>query len=156
MADDITQQIIDDQKQILSALYDRANTYNSIILVIGYAGFFGLWSLIRDYVTPYQALWSALLISISLVALIFFEIYKMIFSSWIILTWQKELIEVKTGEIYNFTQRWNGFKSKLDTANLWHIRIWIIQLCIIIPTALIATGIMFWAFITNLLFLYRP
>lgn len=156
MPDDMAQQTIEDQKQILSALYDRSHTYNSIILVIGYAGFFGLWTLIKDYIADWQALWAALLISISLIALIFFETYKMIFSSWLVLTWQKELIEVKPGQTYDFMERWNVFKLRLATANLWHIRIWIVQLCIIIPTALAASGIMLWAFISNLFQLYFP
>jgi len=156
MPDDIAQKIIEDQKQMLSTMYDRSHTYNSIILVIGYAGFFGLWTLVRDYISSGQALWGALLISISLIALIFFETYKMIFSSWLILTWQKELIEVKPNQPYDFIERWNVFKAKLNTANLWHIRVWVVQLCITIPTALAAAGIMFWAFISNLLQLYFP
>ena len=156
MPDDIAQKIIEDQKQMLSTMYDRSHTYNSIILVIGYAGFFGLWTLIRDHISSGQALWGALLISISLIALIFFETYKMIFSSWLIWTWQKNLIEIELGQHYDFVERWNVFRAKLNTANLWHIRIWVIQLCIIIPTALAAAGVMLWAFISNLLQLYLP
>ncbi len=156
MPEGIVKQIIEDQKQILSTLYDRSHTYNSIILVIGYAGFFGLWTLIKDYITDWQALWAAFLISISLVALIFFETYKMIFSSWLVVTWQRELIEEKPDQTYDFLERWNLFKSKLATANLWHIRIWIVQLIIIIPTALAASGIMLWAFVSNLFQLYLP
>lgn len=154
MPDDIAQKIIEDQKQMLSTMYDRTHTYNSIILVIGYAGFFGLWTLIKDHISSRQALWGALLISISLIALIFFETYKMIYSSWLILTWQKELIEVRPGQTYDFIERWNVFKAKLNTANLWHIRIWVVQLCIVIPTALAAAGIMLWAFISQLFKLY--
>ena len=156
MTDDISQKIIEDQKQIVSTLYDRSHTYNTIILVIGYAGFFSIWSLVKDHISPAQVLWAALLISISLTALIFFETYKMIFTSRLIFKWNKELIEVKPGETYDFAERWADFKVKLDTANIWNIRIWIVQLCIIIPTALAATGIMLWAFISHLFKLYFP
>jgi hypothetical protein len=69
-------------------------------------------------------------------------------------TGSKELIEVKPGQTYDFIERWNVFKAKLNTANLWHIRIWVVQLCIIIPTALAAAGIMLWAFISQLFQLY--
>ncbi|NLB80046.1 MAG: hypothetical protein GX800_00180 [Clostridiaceae bacterium] len=96
------------------------------------------------------------MVSISLIALIFFETYKMIYTSRLVFKWNKELIEVAPDEPYDFPERWKSFKTRMDTANIWHIRIWIVQLCIIIPTALAAAGIMLWAFISNLFQLYLP
>lgn len=156
MTEDIAQKIIEDQKQLVSTLYDRSQTYNTIILAIGYAGFFSLWALVKDHISSIYALWAALYISISLIALIFFETFKMIYTTWLILSWKKELIDVEPGQQYDFIQRWNTFKSMIDTANIWHIRIWVIQLCIVVPTGLVASSIMVWSFISQLFQLYRP
>jgi len=83
--DDISEKIVENQKQMLSTIYDRANAYNTIILLIGYTGFFSLWVLVKDKISTKQALWSAIFILLSLLNLVLFEVYKMIYSAWIIL-----------------------------------------------------------------------
>lgn len=150
MTDNQNQQIIEDQKQMLSTIYDRANVYNTIILLIGYTGFFSLWVLIKDEITSKQALWSAIFISISLLSFVLFEVYKMIYSTWMILRWKKDLID-KTSENCDFVSNYKKFKKKIDTANILHIWIWIIQLIIVIPTGFAAASIMIYAFIANLI-----
>jgi hypothetical protein len=142
--------MVERQERLASMLYDRANTYNSIVMVIGYASFFSLWALTRNDISKCQALWAAVLISVSLIGLVIFETYKMIFTSWIIFIWKKLLIDTKPVDWNAAVENHKEFEKRVATANIWHIRIWIIQLSIIIPTGFLAAAIMLWAFLSAL------
>ncbi|MGH9795591.1 MAG: hypothetical protein ACRD5G_12535, partial [Candidatus Acidiferrales bacterium] len=57
-----------------STLLDEAGTYTKIIMGLGYGGFFAGWSGSKAYLPPKLLLASALLMTISLVLYILFEI----------------------------------------------------------------------------------
>ena len=71
-------QIGEAQEKLLTTSFDKAATYTTVIIFGGYAGFFALWQLSKDYLSKEQALWSALLILISLLSFVLFEVAKMI------------------------------------------------------------------------------
>jgi hypothetical protein len=77
-----------DQKQLLSelsniqkSLFDQASTYTKVILGLGYAGFFGAWAGTKANLHPWELVSSALLICLSLVAYVAFEIFQARFIS---------------------------------------------------------------------------
>ena len=72
----VNQQLLDAQKELLSAMYSRANAYTNLILGAGYGGFFAIWAFTRDQLTAPQVLWSALLVLLSLLTFVAFEVYK--------------------------------------------------------------------------------
>ena len=73
-------QVIQDyQIKLLSALFDKATAYANLIIMAGYAGFFGLWSFTKDKLTPMQVFWSALFITISASVFVIFETFKIPF-----------------------------------------------------------------------------
>jgi hypothetical protein len=74
-------EMFDLQVKVFSTLYDKAVAYTNLIVIAGYAGFFGLWSLTRPYLTKPIALTAALLLAISLTIFVAFEIVKMVNSS---------------------------------------------------------------------------
>jgi hypothetical protein len=57
------------QIQLNAGLFDKAAAYTKIIAVVGYAGFFGVWQLTKEYLTREAILASALAIGISIFAL---------------------------------------------------------------------------------------
>jgi hypothetical protein len=76
-----TKEIVDAQIKVFSAVYEKARTYTNLVIVAGYAGFFGLWSLTREYLAPRSALIAAALMGISIAGFVFFEIAQMIFTT---------------------------------------------------------------------------
>jgi uncharacterized membrane protein (DUF2068 family) len=70
--------IVETQIKIVSATFDKAVAYTNVIVIGGYAAFFGLWSLTKQYMTAMQARWAALLMLLSASTFVFFEVYKMI------------------------------------------------------------------------------
>jgi uncharacterized membrane protein (DUF2068 family) len=73
----VAAEIIESQIKIVSASYDKAVAYTNLIILGGYASFFGLWHLTKDYIGFKQALWAALLMLVSVCVFVFFEVYKM-------------------------------------------------------------------------------
>lgn len=57
-----------------NSLFDKASSYTRLVLGIAYAGFFAAWSGSKSYLGPKALLWSALLIVISLLLYLLFEI----------------------------------------------------------------------------------
>lgn len=74
-------ELIEAQKEILASTFSQAQAYTNLIIAAGYAGFFGIWSFVKDDLTRGTMFWSALLISLSLAAFIAFEIYGMYYRS---------------------------------------------------------------------------
>src|SRR5688572_20847673 len=71
------EKIIETQIKIITASYDKAAAYTNLIVVAGYAAFFGLWTLTKPYLPRELALWAALLMLLSAATFVVFEVYKM-------------------------------------------------------------------------------
>jgi hypothetical protein len=72
----LVKEVIDGQIRLSGELHDKAVAYNTVVMAIGYAGFFGLWSITKDYLTQRETLWAATLMLVSLSFFVFFEVYK--------------------------------------------------------------------------------
>jgi hypothetical protein len=70
--------IAEAQQKLITVSYDRAASYTTVIIFGGYAGFFAICHLSKEYLSKDQTLWSALLIMISLLSFVLFEVLKMI------------------------------------------------------------------------------
>lgn len=59
--------------------YEEAEVYNSKVMTVGYAGFFGLWSLVKDLQFDWQQLFNlaGLLGLVSLAVFVFWEVMTM-------------------------------------------------------------------------------
>lgn len=85
--------IVDMQIRILSAVYEKAIAYTNLIVLAGYASFFGLWQLTKDGLTKQQTMWAALCILSSAVVFVMFEVTKMYVSSRTILKLNKTIAD---------------------------------------------------------------
>ena len=66
------------QNKLITVTYDKAAAYTTVIVFGGYAGFFAIWQLAKDHLSKGQTLWSALLVLVSLLAFVLFEVIKMV------------------------------------------------------------------------------
>jgi hypothetical protein len=149
-------EILDSQIKLASALYDKSIAYTNLVIMAGYAGFFGLWSVTKDNLTPKQVLWSALFMIISLSIFVFFEVGKMIFNSCFMLSRNCALKKLPAAqnvdEIRNIL---NEHDKTTKSRGVKFTYFWVFALIIIIPTALIGVSILMYSFIVNLLALYN-
>jgi hypothetical protein len=61
-AEKLNEKIIEFQSQ----LFDKAATYNNIVVTLGFAGFLALWSGVREFLHPIDAVLVAILLGFSL------------------------------------------------------------------------------------------
>lgn len=73
---DINSENFEHRRKLLVESFDKMIAYTNLLVALGYAGFFGLWTLTQKYITEKQALWAALFMLVSLSFFIFFEVYK--------------------------------------------------------------------------------
>ncbi len=111
--------LLDAQRELLSYSYNAAATYTNVVLGLGYAEYFGLLMITKEYLAQSQILFSALLISISLLTFIIFEVYKSYYTSQRLIG----LYEVVSDE-QNFCQAYLKWKSDNHDRTNGHIKIW--------------------------------
>ncbi len=70
--------ILQQQKEILAHVYQKAAAYTNLVMIGGYAAAFGIWQLTKEFIGAEQSMIVGLLIIASIVLFAGFEVYKMI------------------------------------------------------------------------------
>lgn len=70
--------ILQQQKEILAHVYDKASAYSNLIMMGGYAAIFAIWQLMKSHLNFWQESLIAFLVTSSIILFTGFEIYKMI------------------------------------------------------------------------------
>jgi hypothetical protein len=149
---EVGEKIIETQIKIITASYDKAVAYTNVIVVAGYAAFFGLWTLTKPHLSKPQALWAALFMCVSAATFVFFEVYKMAFTAQSLHSKYLTLSERLKG---NTAQEVLAELQKLEDegkkAALRFLPVWRICLLISVVTGLVGVGILAFAFVYALL-----
>ncbi len=69
-------EIVEAQIRLYGALFDKASAYSNLILAVGYASVFAVWSALRDHLRPGDVRAAGVLLLVSVGAFVSFEIYK--------------------------------------------------------------------------------
>jgi hypothetical protein len=72
---------IEAQKQILDTAMKAASNYTNVIMVVGYAAIFTLWSQSKDELTAATSFWVAIFLCLSVMAFIAWEVLGMVMRS---------------------------------------------------------------------------
>lgn len=144
-------ELLNVQVKLINALYDKAAAYTNLIMIAGYAGFFGIWQMAKDHLGASQVLWSALLMLASVSVFVAFEVYKIITTARQQMARSEELYDernhadvdrllAKLNELAEATHKWAPRFAK----------VWLFVLVSAIGTAVTATGILAYALIAAL------
>ena len=145
----IDHELLEAQKELLSSSYSKAGAYTNMVLGLGYAGFFGLWALTKEYLTNGQVLWSALLMAISLLTFILFEVYKSFYISQSLLG-----LERAVSDPQNFRQKILQWQSESHTKTIRFGKIWSSIFWVTVVTGIGGALILMYAFVVTLFALY--
>lgn len=144
-------QIVEAQQKLITVSYDKAATYTTVIIFGGYAGMFALWQLTKDFLSKPQALWAALLVLISLVSFVLFEVGKMILVTRSVFAKARVLNSPRVKSDPHYL-----LQALQDLENTQHATLlpfmigWAISVGVCIITALGAVGVLGYAFIVGL------
>jgi hypothetical protein len=147
----VAEKIADAQLKIVTATFEKAAAYTNLMLIGGYAGFFGLWSMTKEFLSKHQVLWAALLVLISLTLFIVFEVVKMIV---ITKTITKKASLLRSPEARSsqaaLLSHLNQVESDAETGSRRFMCFWLITVVLTASTALAGAGILVWAFVESL------
>lgn len=137
--------LIEQQKQILSHIYQKAISYTNLIILAGYAGIFGIWQHVREILSRQTTIWVALLISCSLMIFVGYEVWKMITEALFIQRINKIIEENIAPE--ERLAVWQGVFTEYAKKQS---KIWVYFLIPIVLFGFSAAFILFFQFIKNL------
>jgi len=71
--------LVDDELAVQSALFDKSSSYNNVVLTLGYAGFFSIWSIVNESLNPVQNAWVGVLLGSSLFVFVVWTLLNSVF-----------------------------------------------------------------------------
>jgi len=142
---------VDAQIKMLTVIFDKSTAYTNLLLIGAYAGFFGLWQLTKDYLSKPQALWSALLVIISLTFFVIFEVTKMVVIQRDISAKAKALSlpECRTNPQV-LAQRMNEIAIAHERTGFHFMRFWVLTMVVTVGAGLAGAGVLVWSFVAGL------
>lgn len=132
--------------KVMSALYDKSAAYTNIIMAAGYAGFFAVWSNMKEYMSPTEMRVSALCMLVSLLVFVLWEVTKMILTSRNL----HRLLEVIQAPQTEFDTKLKKQQHDERVFNIGFLRAWRIVLVSAIAPALLAAVTLIYSFIAHL------
>ncbi|MBX9464091.1 MAG: hypothetical protein KL840_14220 [Aquamicrobium sp.] len=117
---------------VTSAGYERGTAYTNVLMLAGYAGIFGIWSFTKDHLTETASLTVALLVGLSLMFFVGWELAKMIHGSFHVSKMTKLISGNKSpGDFFTELEK---TQTEAKVAQLWFGRAWFVILAVtIIP-----------------------
>jgi len=130
-----------------SAMYDKASTYTKLIMGLGYGGFFAAWSGTRPHLSPKLLVSSALLMTMSLVLYIVFEICQTMIGSYLSI----ELANTVSKPAADVFEALRTYKTKASRLTTPLLTMWKIVFPVSVLTGLAGAGTLIYAFVATLL-----
>jgi hypothetical protein len=130
-----------------SAMYDKASTYTKVIMGLGYGGFFAAWSGTKAHLSPKVLVGSALLVTLSLVLFIVFEVFQAMIASYLSIEFAGT-VSKPGGDVSAALLAYNKKASRLTTPLL---SVWKIVFPVSAITGLAGAGTLIYAFVASLL-----
>jgi hypothetical protein len=138
-------------QEIQKQIYEHASAYSKVILGMGYAGAFGIWAATRQYLSASQAVLIALGLCASLFCYVAFEVYQTIYQGIVV----GQFINVVNAQPAKIGEAVQEFQRRYAKHSPGFMRLWQITTFLAITFAMFALIILFYAFIANLVSIWR-
>lgn len=133
----------------LSTYMDKGMAYTNLLMVAGYAGAFTVWSFTKDELPRRAEVAVALLLTMSLVGFVSYEVYKMVYA-FIEAAPQRSLVNTSMPP-KEWIDEWNKLVAKSNRAKVGNqTTIWIVQLSLTSLTGFGAMAILMFNFLAIL------
>jgi hypothetical protein len=133
---------LEQQKQILAHLYQTAHGFTNLVIVAGYAGIFAVWQFVRDIIEKEAMIWTAVLITTSILLFAIYETYKMIAQAFFFQRLNR-IIFSDLAEEHRIKVWQQAFTERISEQS----RIWLYFLLPIVITGYGAAGILLFTFL---------
>jgi hypothetical protein len=140
----------DEMAKMLSITFDKGMAYTNLIILGGYAGAFTIWNFTKDSLHERAEIWVAMLLCISLLTFISFEVFKMIYGVTDAL--QARNLIVKQLPANEFLKEFEDLRNSGNRKGMRvMLPVWVVQLSIAVASALAEFGILLYNFFAILI-----
>lgn len=136
-------EVIKEVKDLQRVFYDRASNYTKIIMGIGYGGLLTIWSGTKERLSDPLVLWSALLLLVSLLAYVIFEVIQTGILSFLSI----KFAQLDGNNLFDSIQQYGREEKKWMKPVM---RAWFFVFPFCVLTGLAAAGILTYGFIRTL------
>ena len=145
-SEDILRELADFQ----STMFDKASTYTKLIMGLGYGGFFVVWSGTKPHLSPKLLVISALLVTVSLVLYIIFEVCQTMVVSYLSI----EFTNTVNKPSADVAEALRIYKNKASRFTTPLLLMWKIVFPVSVLMGLAGIGILIYAFVASLFRMY--
>jgi len=126
--------------------------YTNLVIVAGYAGLFALWHLTKEHLSRNQILSAALLLLVSIIVFVLFEVYKAYYSSTALLGYSQIVNRPENqNSLAKLASEIERYKLDDQRRGIRFGKSWLVVFIVTTLTGLGAAGILLYAFIRGLL-----
>lgn len=131
---------------LMTVTYDKAASYLNVVTLGGYAAFFALWSLLGSDISTREKFWAGLLIGVSVLLFVGFEVAKAAILHWQIL----KMSRVASANPSTLQERVSALSAAQTATSRIAVSIWLLVFPTCVLTGVAGASILLWAFATKL------
>ena len=132
-----------------NTFFDKASTYTKVIIGLGYGAFFTAWSGTKSHLAPRPLLWSALLVTTSLVFFVAFEICQTLIISYLGI----RMAQAMSDSGQDIFKELETFRSHSQALTKPLLKAWIVVFPISAISGLAGAAVLIAAFVQSILHL---
>lgn len=139
---DDANRILADQITFLSAVWDKSSAFTNLIMIAGYASFFGLWSLLKDLNRPLNR-YSVIAMLVSVCIYVCFEFVKMMYLG---ITQHRrfQAVNKPAASVAEMLKRLEVFRAESERSSVWFMRAWKFAVPPAAAAAALSLGLLAW------------
>ena len=143
--------MVETHVKILTSSYDKATTYTNLVIVAGYAGLFALWHVTKEHLSRNQTLSAALLLLVSIIVFVLFEIYKAYYTSSSLLGYSQIVNRPENqNSLAKLASEIERYRLEDQRRGIWFGKSWLVVFIVTTLTGLGSAVILLYAFVRAL------
>lgn len=132
----VSPEVMKELRDIQAQFWEKSSNYTKLVLGLGYGGFFAFWAGTRQFLLPRQVVFSALLMMVSLILFIAYEVIHTAILSYLAIAFSRS---VAANETATAVERFRKNSNRLSRALA---RVWLAVFPIAMITGFAGAGIL--------------
>ncbi|MCZ4315128.1 hypothetical protein O4H66_17110 [Comamonadaceae bacterium G21597-S1] len=137
---------LEGQRELIRDIHERGQSYNNAVLNVGYAGFFALWFVTKDFSWPRLHAVALICITVSLICYIGWEVSQVFYRSYLL----KKHMQASTGMLDAHDHR-RVVKTATDRA----ISLWLWFFVPAAVGAIVGAGLQMWILLMHAIDVFK-
>lgn len=144
-------EIVEVQIRVVSGTFDKLVTYTNLLVLAGYATFFGLWQVTKEMIDPRLSMLAAFFTAVSASVFVLFEVFRGYIHSLSLVKLDQIILGAAATDAQRLTQAIGEHSKAERVMNARILPVWRVIFLVTVLTGVAGIGILLWAFLSHLL-----